>query len=197
MKKVVLFAISFLLVSCAMGSIKQKQEYYISPYFNIYSPVKTEKTVLVRSITTDEKFNTNLIYYKVDQHKIGHYAFSRWRGTPSDMFKNCLINSLNKSKLFKLAYTDSNYPIPDYVLEFSIIDLEPIFNDDIQYVAADIHFSLFSYKSHKLISEYEFSKKMPIDKIDLKNIVNIVNNLVRDSVLNTVKWLIKNLKSKT
>jgi len=197
MKKVVLFAIVLLLTSCTMGSIKQRQEYAISPYFSIYSPVKTEKTVLIKSVTTDEKFNTNLIYYRVNKHKTGYYAFSRWRGTLSDMFKNCLINSFNKSKLFKLAYTDSSYPMPDYVLEFSIIDLEPIFDDDVQYVVADIHFSLFSYKSHKLISEHEFCKKMPIDKVDLKNIVNIIDNIVKDSMSNTVKWLTKKLKSKT
>lgn len=193
MKKIVLSAVIFLLTSCAMSGIKQKQEYAFSPYFNIYSPIKTKKTVLIKSNTTDEKFNTNLIYYRAGKNKMGYYAFSRWSGTLSDMFENCLINSLNKSKLFKLSYANSNYPVPDYVLEFSIIGLEPIFDANTGYVSADIRFSLFSYKTHKLISKYEFCKKTPINKIDIKNIVNLIDHLVHGSISGAVKYLTETL----
>jgi len=173
---VVLFL--FLLSSCA--SAPQNRYFILNPTIrdNI-SHGKTDKTISVEYKNCDSRFDSNLIFYKKENYEFGYYAYSKWTEPVCVMVKNSIINAVNASKIFK----NSSYStIADYKLLFTIVDFEPVFNKNKNFVLTKIHFDLVDTKSSTIISSYTFKQKRPIEKIKIENIIKIMNDSLKDAV---------------
>lgn len=117
-KTIILFALSLFLVSCSI-KIKNPNNTgyeYLSPKADF---VYTKKAPAVNlGVIESNKFNDNRILYE-DNGVYNYYAYTAWLGSPVDIIKYAILQSINYIKLDHYA---------KYNLKIVLFDFEPHFN---------------------------------------------------------------------
>ncbi len=195
MKKYILFILSvFILYSCSFT----KPLNVNTTYYEIHPPIhldktniRLNKTISVKYSQCSPRFDSELFFYKGQPYGFKPYINSKWIDSVCNMLESSIIDAINKSHLFKRAQSIQALSTSDYQLEFYINKFEPVFKNNSKFVIIDIFFTTTDKKTNKVIDNYEFEEKLPINKLNMQCIVTTMNKAAQDSIISLIKRLKK------
>ncbi len=189
-KKYLIFVLLsvFFIASCSLKAVSSKREFMLNPTVTYTPKHRINNVIEVAQKGCDSRFASQLFYYRKNGHEFEPYATVGWIEPVCSMFETDIINSIQKSGIFKFAQEEGTLVPCLYKLTFNIVDLEPVFENKNSYILADIRFNLFD-ENDKPVDSYTFKRKIKITDIDPENIVNNINIVVGKAIVGMLRWL--------
>jgi len=116
------------------------------------------------------------IYYTLGDRE-SYYKYSRWSDSANRMILSLVVESLQKSQIFKSVIDYSSDAKSDYMLESTIYSFRHIVNDSDSYAYLKIGFRLVDKSNNKIIKEKIFEYKEPCKTTDARGFIEATKEI--------------------
>lgn len=185
-------AVSLLLVNAC--SLKEAPPLHL---YTLASPqVKPVRESLYQNRVLKVSFPLSIkealgykMVYAYGMHERGYYQNSQWSNSLGKLIQGSLIQTLQKSRLFKAVFPFRSSVPEDLRLESVVYDLCHYIEGDRSYAVVSIGFSLVDIHSGKLLKRKDFSYREPTPTLDARGYAAAVNVAMERLSRDLVAWL--------
>ncbi len=128
------------------------------------------------------------IYYR-EGDKEAWYLYSRWSDSVNRMLMSVIIDTLQKSSIFKDVIDYSSNSVDDYELETSIYDFRHEIDDEQSYAYLKIGFRLLNSENKKIVKHKIFEYRVTCESVDAKGFVKAVKEINNKLARDLINWL--------
>jgi ABC-type uncharacterized transport system auxiliary subunit len=127
-------------------------------------------SLLVGSISGPQILQDSPIAYRVGQHEIGTYQYSRWVDPPVEMVKDKLINVLNSSGDYRSVVALGSKSDGQFVIRGKLYEFEEVDSEKISGVVS-MQFELYDRMTGNVLWSHSYSQTEPVEGKEMNAIV--------------------------
>ena len=139
-----------------------------------------------RSIKEKASYKMRYSYAASEQ---GTYQNSQWSNNLGRLLQGVLIESLERSHMFKAVLPYTSTLREDYRLESSIFDFSHHVRGEASYAIVSIQFNLIDIGTGRLLKSRRFTYKEPTVTTDAKGYVEATNRIMTRLSSDLLRWL--------
>ena len=136
---------------------------------------------------TSETMGSRIYYREGD--KEAWYLYSRWSDSVNRMMLSIIVDTLQKSAIFRDVTDYSSNSVADYILETTIYDFRHQIEDEKSYAYLKIGFRLLSSKTKKIIKSRIFKYRVPCGTLNAQGYVEAVKEINRKLSRDLTTWI--------
>lgn len=179
-----------LLSGCGLGPVKLKPvDYYTLHSVNITENYNKRGILAISMPKATRELETNSIIYTDRKFQISEYAYSKWTASPVNLLQGILLESFNKSGLFKAVISNSfeksaNWSLNVRILHWHQNFLESPSKVNISYIA-----NIYDIKQQKIISSKIFETSVECPTQDAYGGVVATNIAISNLIPKTIGFV--------
>ncbi len=127
--------------------------------------------------------------YSYSMHERGYYQNSQWSNSIGKLIQGNLIQTLQKSRLYKAVLPFQSSVPEDMRLESVVYDLCHYIRGNDSYAVISIEFALVDMRSGKLIKSRRFTYKEPTPTVDAAGYAAATNRVMNRLSLDLLEWI--------
>jgi cholesterol transport system auxiliary component len=132
---------------------------------------------------------TDRIAFSYSSSDRGYYQNSQWSNDLGKLLQGSIIETLQRSRIFKAVLPYASTAGEDLRLESTIYDFSHHIRGDASYAVVSVGFSLIDTQTGKLIRTKRFSYREPTPTVNAQGYVMATNRALHRLSLDLIRWL--------
>ncbi len=132
---------------------------------------------------------SNKMNFSYSLNDRGTYLNSQWSNEMSKLLQATLIESFERSQLFKAVLSDTSTLRENYRLESQVFAFEHRVREDKSHAIISIQFTMIDADTGGLIKQKRFSYQEPTPSTNAKGYAHATNKAISRLMLDLMRWL--------
>ena len=156
----------------------------------VSSPYRDKVAIVAYPESLNETLDDNMIfsYGKGDR---GRYRSAKWNNAAGKLLEGFLVDTLQKSRLFKAVLPYSSNVMADYRLETVVHDFKHLVNKRGSFAKLDIEIVLIDVRTGRLLRTKRFVYREPTPTVDAEGYVAAVRSALKRFSHDLTRWIAK------
>ena len=150
-----------LLSGCSFGPITTKPiKYYKLDTIAVKKFPKRNIVLAIDKPQTERGLQSNAMLYSAKDLQVNSYAFNKWTTAPADLLQELLIESFNRSGMFKAVVSNKYVNSAHWVLKIHLLSWNQSFLTSPSSVKVAFIANVYNQKTAKIVASRIFEKIM-------------------------------------
>ena len=156
-------AAALILLGAACLSTPSKRYFQIVPIekdSERHPPI--DKVLYIEPVRVDPLYDDYRIIYRVSPYELKYYSSVFWAKKPADLFREAIVEYLNRKEGFSRVRIDVLQGDPVIVLRSTVRLVEEIDNPKVWFGRLSMDLEFLDFKSGKSLARHTFDKRLPL-----------------------------------
>lgn len=159
------------------------------------SSMHSSKTLVVMLPMIFSPFDTHKIAYVNQKQQINYFSRSEWIALPAEMLQLLLIQSLQKTRHFKIVVKPFLLGQYDFALYTWVTELNEDLTGVLPVFKINLQAILFDARHHRVIANRNFYKEIELNNISIQSAMIAANQAVAIILQQTADFCIQETKN--
>lgn len=195
MNKILMLIFTLLLSGCSLGPVKVKPTKYYT-----LEPVPVKRTYAKRGVLAievpkaEQGLQSNAMLYSEREFQINAYTYSKWSATPTNLLHDLLLESFNKSGMFRAVISNPYSKSANWALRIRILHWHQSFLENPSEIVVSYIANIYDLRRHRIVASKLFETVIPCDTDDAYGGVVAMNDAMIDLIPSTLDFVRRNAR---
>ncbi len=191
-----ILSLSVLLLSGCMGPVKVKpiEHYTLEPVYIEKMHARSGSVLIIPAPQVDKGLQSNDMLYSMKEFQINAYTYSKWTSAPSSLLHKILLDSFNRSGIYKAVISSSYSKAANWKLEIRILDWHQSFLCHPSKIVVSYIANIYDIRRQKIVASRVFETSIRTRSEDAYGGVVAMNYAMDYLIPATIKFVRNNTR---